>query len=253
MNVVVYDGSFAGLMSAIFDIYERKMNDVELVKEADICQTLFDGIFTAHACTEKYERVWKGVCNKISTQSRNHLFRAFLSEQRGVEAIILGYVRYVFRSATSIEQDYRNPFVLQVNQLSKKVYREKHRMEAFVRFQLTADQLYFSLVDPDFNVLPLICDHFTERYADQRWLIYDTRRKFGIYYDLQQSSEVTLDFLADPTSEKDLAAIYDPSETLYQQLWKQYFQSVNISSRKNMRLHIQHMPRRYWKNLIEKK
>jgi probable DNA metabolism protein len=43
--------------------------------------------------------------------------------------------------------------VLTVQQTSRKVHREKHRMEAFVRFQLTKDQLYFAIVQPDFNVL----------------------------------------------------------------------------------------------------
>ena len=42
-----------------------------------------------------------------------------------------------------------------------------------------------AIVQPDFNVLPLIEKHFRERYADQRWLIYDVRRKYGLYYDLQ--------------------------------------------------------------------
>ncbi|WP_340696552.1 DUF4130 domain-containing protein [Flavobacterium gyeonganense] len=35
-------------------------------------------------------------------------------------------------------------------------------------------------------------------------------------------------------------------------MWRRYFSSVTIESRKNMKLHIQHMPKRYWKNLIEK-
>ena len=49
-------------------------------------------------------------------------------------------------------------------------------MEAFVRFQCTKDQLYYAIIQPDYNVLPLISKHFEKRYADQRWLIYDIRR-----------------------------------------------------------------------------
>ena len=59
-------------------------------------------------------------------------------------------------------------------------------MEAFVRFQLTKDGLYYCIIQPDYNVLPLISNHFEKRYADQRWLIYDSRRKYGIYYDLKK-------------------------------------------------------------------
>ena len=120
-------------------------------------------------------------------------------------------------------------------------------MEAFVRFQKTGDGIYYSLVEPDYNVLPLISKHFEKRYADQSWLIYDGRRNYGIYYDLQSVATVQLQ----RSSEGD-EHVFDVSEDKYQQLWKQYFRSVNIPARKNMRLHLQHMPRRYWKNLVEK-
>lgn len=101
-------------------------------------------------------------------------------------------------------------------------------------------------MQPDHNVLPLIAKHFKARYADQRWLIYDGRRKYGIYYDLEKVEEVKLDF-ADLQNDFALNEIFDEDESLYQQLWKQYFKSVNIAARKNTKLHVQHMPKRYWK------
>src|SRR5215213_3603788 len=104
------------------------------------------------------------------------VYRAFLSEENGIEHVLLQYAQYAFSKKQSIESDYFNPAVLTVVQTSKKVYREKHRMEAFIRFQLTADGLFYAICQPDFNVLPLIEKHFKSRYADQRWLIYDSKR-----------------------------------------------------------------------------
>jgi probable DNA metabolism protein len=132
------------------------------------------------------------------------------------------------------------------------VHRERHRMKAFVRFQLTKDGIYYAAVDPDFNVLPLIIDHFKNRYADQRWLIYDLKRKYGIYYDLEKVETIMLEFNESNNNGKDIAGSFDEKEDLYQQLWKDYFKSVNIASRKNMTLHIRHVPKRYWKYLTEK-
>jgi probable DNA metabolism protein len=114
---------------------------------------------------------------------------------------------------------------------------------------LTKDQLYYAIIQPDFNVLPLIANHFKERYADQRWLIYDCRRKYGLCYDLREVSEVMIHFNEGNSEEEN---VYDEKESLYQELWKQYFDSVNIKARRNMKLHIQHVPKRYWKYLIEK-
>jgi probable DNA metabolism protein len=147
--------------------------------------------------------------------------------------------------------DYGTPAVRYVSDTAQKVHREKHRMEAFVRFQKTADDLFFSVVEPDFNVLPLIIRHFSERYADQKWLIYDKKRKYGIYYDMSKTSFVQID-METPIGNAELGSVLNESEHAYQQLWRDYFNSTNIKARKNMKLHIRHMPLRYWKYLTEK-
>jgi probable DNA metabolism protein len=158
----------------------------------------------------------------------------------------------VFTMKTSIEEDFSHPAVLVVTQTAKKVWRESHRMQAFVRFQKTSDELYYAIIEPDHNVLPLIASHFKNRYADQRWMIYDGCRKYGISYDLEQLSEVELNFVAQANGGKNVSSLYDEKEELYQQLWQQYYKSVNIAARKNTKLHVQHMPVRYWKYLPEK-
>ncbi|MDQ2751942.1 MAG: TIGR03915 family putative DNA repair protein, partial [Bacteroidota bacterium] len=124
-------------------------------------------------------------------------------------------------------------------------------MEAFVRFQLTKDGLYYAVIEPDYNVLPLLVSHYKNRYADQRWLIYDGKRKWGIYYDLKMVESVELLF-NDEVKGSGLQIAFGEEEALYQSLWKTYFGSVNIKARKNTKLHIQHIPKRYWKHLTEK-
>ncbi len=83
-------------------------------------------------------------------------------------------------------------------------------------------------------------------------MIYDALRKYGIYYDLKKVERVEIKFNQDSNNGHDISNIYDDNEELYQMLWQQYFKSVNIVARKNTKLHIQHMPKRYWKFLIEK-
>ncbi|MGN6494093.1 MAG: TIGR03915 family putative DNA repair protein [Agriterribacter sp.] len=252
MIPMVYDGSFEGLLTAIFEVYEYKFKDPSIVKEG-AAASLFGKTHTVHSSAEKAERVWKKLQEKLSRQAIGQVYRSFLSEIAGMEDFILRYVQYTLKNKSGIENDYSNKDVLMLQQTSKKVHREKHRMEAFVRFQLTKDGLYYAMIQPDFNVLPLIVKHFRERYADQRWLIYDTRRKYGMYYDLAEVEEVQMDFSSEVTDNSQLFSIHDEKEELYQTLWRQYFSSVNIAARKNLKLHIRHMPARYWKHLTEKK
>jgi probable DNA metabolism protein len=128
-------------------------------------------------------------------------------------------------------------------------------MEAFIRFQRTKDDLYFATIDPDYNVLPLIIAHFKDRYADQHWLIYDKRRKYGVNYDCSTSkvTEVQINFIGEAAHDFLPVTLLHEDEMHYQKLWKDYFYSVNIGARKNTKLHVRHVPLRYWRYLTEKR
>ena len=102
-------------------------------------------------------------------------------------------------------------------------------------------------------MLPLIAAHFTKRYADQRWLIYDRRRHYGLYYDLTRTDVVQFEVDRPGMKATDLAAtVLDEREPLFKMLWQAYFDHVNIPERKNLKLHRRHIPLRYWKYLSEK-
>jgi probable DNA metabolism protein len=128
-------------------------------------------------------------------------------------------------------------------------------MEAFVRFQRTKEDLYYASISPDFNVIPLIVPHFKDRYADQHWLIYDRKRQYGIQYDSQtmQVVEVIINFEDDAGGAFLPENLCHEEELKYQSLWKDYFYSVNISPRNNKKLHVRHVPHRYWRYLTEKR
>jgi probable DNA metabolism protein len=253
MNIVIYDGSFEGLLTAVFEIYEYKISQPQILNSTMAAGSLFGEMHHVKTDAVKAKRVLKKLKDKLTPNAFSQLYKTFLSELKDIENVLYRYIAYVLASKIAVENDYTNADVLRLQQVSRKVHREKHRMEAFVRFQLTKDELFYCIIQPDFNVLPLISNHFEKRYADQRWLIYDGLRKYGLYYDLEKTEEVSLNFSADMNDQTALKTIFDEKEELYQKLWRQYFSSVNIAARKNMKLHIQHMPKRYWRYLTEKR
>ena len=252
MNIVIYDGTFEGLMTAVFEIYEYKILQPNILNSNKETGSLFGKVHEVYTNKEKTARVFKKLKDKLTPKAFADLYKTFLSEIKDIENLLYRYIAYILSSKASVENDYSNTDVLELQQITRKVHREKHRMEAFVRFQLTQDQLYFCIIQPDYNVLPLISKHFEKRYADQRWLIYDSRRKYGLYYDLETVEEVSMNFENDVNNKTELKSICDEKEELYQKLWCIYFGSINIAARKNMKLHIQHMPKRYWRYLTEK-
>ena len=127
-------------------------------------------------------------------------------------------------------------------------------MHAFVRFQQTPDGMYVGLIEPDFNCLPLIGDHFAARYPAMEWLIYDTRRHYGLHWNQhsKRAEFITLDPAQDGNLRTLSAEMLDAAEPDYQELWQTYFRAVDIPERQNLKLHLQHVPKRYWKYLTEK-
>ncbi len=256
MTQFIYDGSYFGLFTAIFEVYERKCIDATIVTKHKLEALVFTENLEVISDPVKAERVLKGLRKKVSSDCFMNIYRCFLSELKGIEDTILQFVHYAFSSKINIEDNFGNVAVLDISQTARKVGREKHRFEAFVRFENIGDKFFYAPINPDYNVLPLIVPHFKRRYADQSWIIYDTKRKYGVHYDQhsEQVNEAIIDFKIYSTEDLfPTGIVFDPDEKLYQDLWKNYFKSVNIPMRKNMKLHLQHVPKRYWKYLVEKR
>ncbi|MNK18875.1 hypothetical protein D3C87_370900 [compost metagenome] len=249
---LIYDGSFEGFLTAIFEIYEYKWTEARIRREGTEVPPLFADTRTVISDETKSARVWKKLVDLFGFDGVRSLWKSWLSELDTIEDTILSVVRYALELRQNVLSDFGNEHVLKLQQTVKSVGREKHRMEAFVRFQLMKDGLYFSVIEPDFNVLPLILSHFRDRYADQRWFIFDSRRRYGIYYDLETAEFV--DFIPNSllSQNRISSEALNEQEILYQNLWNDYFGSTNIAGRKNIKLHVQHVPKRYWKYLIEK-
>jgi probable DNA metabolism protein len=247
-----YDGTFEGLLTVLFTIYDWKAAPNSIQPEA----TAQSGLFAQPAHRETDEtlagRVWDGLLKTMDQEARARLYHVFLSEDPERELLIFRYVDLALRADRDISENYANADVRRIQRLAQQMFREKHRMEAFVRFEKTTDELFHATIDPDFDVLPLIASHFTKRYADQRWLIYDKRRHYGLYYDLTHTDVVQFENSAAQTVTGVSATVLDEREPLFKLLWQSYFDHVNIPERKNLKLHRRHMPLRYWKYLSEK-
>lgn len=251
-RTLIYDGSFNGFLTAIFTSFEEKVQVANIQKKSVSQNGLFSETETIFTNVDKAKRVWNGI-QKKNGQAIKNIYFAYLSENPGIELLLYRYIQKLFIKEGTVQTDYSDGIDLKISQLAKSVAREKHRMEAFVRFQLTKDDIYFANIEPDFDVLPLISKHFRSRYADQHWLIYDVKRKYGIYYNLERVEIISLDLSEIHANSINQSNVFSGAEYHYQDLWNNYFKSTNIKSRINMKLHTQHVPKRYWKYMSEKK
>lgn len=260
-SIVLYKPSFEGWLSAVFYVYANKLHDdeaLQLIAQDCYVPSLIAQAISVVPNEEHAERVLVKLNQLLGRSGMRNLLWGFLSEKEHIGTTLFWVVKYAIDYPNRhIMQDVGNLHVLELVQTVKSVGREKHRMEAFVRFEHTTDDIYFARVEPDFNVLPLIGEHFRQRYQDQHWAIYDITRGYGIYYDKSNSTATrpaalqTITDLDDAVLRRPVS-IHSADERRYQQFWQGYFTNVNITERKNPRLHRQYLPQRYWKYLSEK-
>lgn len=208
-----------------------------------------ENVTTIKTNPEKAGRVWAGLEKKLSPLSLKQIMAAWLTEEREARELILRYVRAIYSGVH--ESSLAHPEVLALRQTAKKVSREQERLRQFLRFQKTAEGVFFAAVAPRYNVLPLNLRHFAHRFADQKWLIWDLARKYGYFYDLEEIKEVDS---APPVDEKcgRLGSEHlTEGEALMQDAWRLYFKAVSIAERANPKLQRQFMPRRFWSYLTE--
>ena len=252
MIIFRYDKTFEGLLTAVFDAYNRKTFPDRLLGVEELEPLFTEECYTVITDEAKSGRVWQGLQKKLMVVSCNMLRYVWLSELPGSDELIFRYICKAFDNKHSIEMNFADCDVLDMRNLAKKVVKERMRLIELVRFQKAADDIFFAPVSPDHNSLPLTLEHFTDRFADQKWIIYDIKRNYGYYYDLKTVTEMMLDskdlFPEGKLDEKLMAE----DEKLFQELWKGYFKSMTIKERINLKLQRQHLPERYWKYLTEK-
>ena len=260
-SIVLYEPSFEGWLSAVFYVYANRLQEdmsLQLVAQDCYVPSLLSHAISIETDASHAERVLTKLNKLLGRSGMRHILWGLLSEKDDIGSILFQVIKYAIDyPSRHIMDDLGNLNVLELVQTVKSVGREKHRMEAFVRFEHTVENIYFARVEPDFNVLPLISEHFRQRYQDQHWAIYDLARGYGIYYDKSQSTPkrpAALQTITelDEAVLRNPASIHSEDEQRYQRFWQGYFTNVNIKERKNTRLHKQYLPQRYWKYLSEK-
>ena len=253
MVAFTYDKTLEGLLCCVFFAFETKEVPEVLLQTEEVKPLFLEKSFTVVTEAEKAKRVWTGLEKKISPSACQMLLVVWMSELPGVDLLIFRYIFKAFKAEKSIELNFGDADVIRCAEIFKKVTFARRKIIQFVRFQKTSDGIYFAPISPDFNVISLVADHFKERYADQPWIIYDTKRKFGLYYDLHKIEEITFSEEPVDSSGKLKAEQTDADEQLYQRMWKNYFKTMAIKERINPKLQRQHMPVRFWKYLTEMK
>lgn len=251
MNYYIYDGSFEGLLSAFYDIFYLKDFNCNIISKNKSKNIIFNKK-ELYFDEEKYERTAKTIIEKISYNSFINLYKAYLSEVDNIENNMLIYVKKGINKGKNFENDISCDEVCKIEKIAQKVSKEAHRIKGLLRFREIVSGEYYAIINPDHNIIYLIVNHFKKRFSNQNWVIHDVKRKIAAIYNCKEINFVNILEENDKLMDMKNTEYLSENEKKYQQLWKDYFKSISIEDRKNEKLQMSFMPKKYWKYLIEK-
>lgn len=243
--IYIYDGTWNCFLTAIHHYYYDRENVTNIESALSYCPNLIDKYREIVTDIDKAKTVERAILNKISQESLDNIIHCFFSDIKGREMWILNYIKLGFKIGSKIDSMLGTQTVLDVLIPARKVKAESHLMLGILRFELLENNIYYAPIQPDHNIITFIAPHFKERFADQNWVIHDTKRNLAALYNTKNMIISYMDLTNIPNQHAD--------ELKFQSLWKNYFKHIAIKSRLNPKLQKQFIPKRYWNQLTEKK
>ena len=245
INEYLYDSTFEGLLTCIFYSYSSK-EEIKITKSKNYLPSLISSPIEIKTEIDKFNRVYSSIRDKLSYKTLKTIYYLHLSNINDIEILILKYLKLCYRYGDNINLAKNNEIISMVDKYSRRVSLEAHRFTGFVRFKQLHNDLYYSCIEPDHNILPIISNHFIKRFSDQNFVIHDIKREIAFIYNKTDSTILNL-------SKNESKILLNSCNDNFESLWKTFYNSVNIKERENLRLQKLHMPTRYWHNLTEVK
>ena len=245
MFIYIYDNSFAGLLTAIYEADYRPDKPEEILPEKSYQPSLTSCPIYIKTDATKSEKVYQAVYKKIGSYALQNIYHAFLSELPASGTLIYRYLKLGFHFGHKVNLLLTEDCVRSLLQIAKKVSAERHRMLGFIRFSLIDNKFYYAKFAPDYNICGLLASHFAARLKNEYFIIHDVKRELAVFYN-------TSDWVIAPLTTQQAQKLQNfATDSTYELLWKKYFQSTTITSRLNTKCQTRSMPKRYWSHLPE--
>lgn len=242
-----YDGTTDGMLTCIYEAMTARETPMMIVSDDEMQSLLFPDkrIETDHAIAA---RVSGAIYAKISPEALDLTTRALLTALPGRETYLLDVIRRAFKAGPGLISNYADPAVNKLRKAINQLEHEAHLYTGFVRFQEN-DGILSSVIEPKNQVLPLLSEHFSDRFAGEAFLIYDKTHASALIHRPEtgdargQTRIVHIELLQ--------RAPAGPEELAMQSLWRGFCHSVAIEGRTNPTCQRGHMPLRYRNQMPE--
>lgn len=260
----IYDGSFEGLLSAIFAITAAHDTGADIMREGDLQPRLGQELIAVETNLSHAQRIRRTILCAYGPQVFKSIYHAALSDNAAAPLIVYRFVTYALKlhnpcahcprksccanpctqsASSAILDDLGNPIVLALVDAARATVNEWDRLRQFIRFEHREGDVWFARCNPRAFVVPLLLPWFADRFNGQRFVIYDETHHVSGVWDGTYAHLVKSDDVTPPP--------YTTEESQMQHAWINYWNHITVAERYNPELQRQYMPKRLWRNITE--
>ena len=241
-KIYLYDGSFKSLLTLILHLIKFDYIPININSEYEYEPNLIDEpvyINVKEECKE-LDKLKKIILPSIYLR----IYYVYLSNNKNKEMIIYKFIENYLKYREDIIYRRNIESVNDLIKISKYVGSEAHKLKGFLRFKKMKD-FYYAEIDPTNNVISILANHFKKRLSNEYWIISDAKRCIYALYDKKKITYLKKEEILKLNLE------LDNDELFFEKLWKEFFNTIGIKERKNLKCQKNFMPKKYWKNIIE--
>ena len=240
--VYEYDGSLEGFLCCVYRSFTKRempgyirciqqgqllLEEESVLIETDITKAV--NVFVSF--------------DKISPDARDFVQNVFLTCLDGKELLLLQWIYKGYREKVRIIDLLTDKVVFPLQKAVLALNREAEHYRGFIRFSIFRNAL-ISVITPKNNVLPLLGGHFSDRYPDELFLIYDKTNHIVLVHEPGQRYYLTH---ADNYKLPEM----DADQKNYEKLWRSFCEHITIRERKNLKCQMNHLPLRFRADMTE--
>ena len=245
----LYDGTPEGLLSAVFESYERHEAPEDIAEEGSFQPRLGQSAVFVGTDMARAVRVREGVICEAGRHAFGAIMRAIATEDAEKGMAVYDFIRFAMDRTSgrnkrlAILNDLGNPAVARLVALSRKTVNETERMRQFIRFSHLENDVWFARCNPCASVVPFAMPHFAARFNVQPFIIYDENHHMAGVYD-GEGWHLVRDTAVAQFARAD-------GDAYVEALWQRFYDALSIDARYNPELRRSFMPVRLWKHLPE--
>lgn len=233
--ILLYDGSFEGFLSLVYEVYYEKLHVSSIVKKMP--ETLlferFHEIFTDET---KARKVLDAISKHFTKEQQRTIIDIVLCDTREYEMALLEYLRIGFKNKKEL-RNINNANLFYIQNLEKELLCLVHKMYGFTRFEELEDGTLYAKIETKFNIVPFLGEHFCKRLGNIPFIIHDVKRALAFVKNDEMREIRSIASFDTPT--------FSSEEEKFKALWKTFFKSAAVESRYNPKLQKSWVPLLY--------